>query len=60
MRTWRERLAFQGQEVILTGEGVEPIRGKLDGLEEDGSLRLVTPGGIRRFAIGELHLATRR
>ncbi len=57
IQAWRERLAFQGRSVILSGEASESIRGELDGLEADGSLRLLTAEGTRRFAMGELHLA---
>jgi BirA family biotin operon repressor/biotin-[acetyl-CoA-carboxylase] ligase len=56
MRTWEDRLAFRGQDVVLTREGASPIKGRLDGLEEDGSLRLITSEGDQRFAMGELHL----
>ncbi len=57
IQAWRQRLAFQGQTVVLTGEAGESIRGELDGLEADGSLRLLTAQGTRCFAMGELHLA---
>jgi BirA family transcriptional regulator, biotin operon repressor / biotin---[acetyl-CoA-carboxylase] ligase len=56
MQSWRGRLAFRGQDVTLTREGWAPIRGRVDGLEEDGSLRLITLQGARRFPMGELHL----
>lgn len=57
MQAWAGKLAFRGQDVILSGDGTEPIRGRLDGLESDGSLRLVTRRGTQRFPMGELHLA---
>lgn len=57
MRCWTDRLAFRGQDVVVTREGAEPIRGILDGLDADGSLRLITPLGLRHLPMGELHLA---
>lgn len=42
---WEEKLAFRGKQVqILTGS-TPPTIGKLDGLESDGSLRLLDENG---------------
>jgi len=57
IRIWESRLAFRGQDVILDREGGQSITGTLDGLEPDGSLRLVTSMGTLRLPMGELHLA---
>lgn len=56
LATWNERLAFRDKDVVLSGEGLETIQGRLDGLDPDGSLRLVTAEGTRHFPIGEVRL----
>ena len=40
IRLWEERLAFRGEQVQVHAEDAKPIKGILDGLEADGSLRL--------------------
>jgi BirA family transcriptional regulator, biotin operon repressor / biotin---[acetyl-CoA-carboxylase] ligase len=55
--SWNERLAFRGKDVLLTREGAESIRGRLDGIDEEGGLRLDTAQGTRHFSIGEVQLA---
>jgi BirA family biotin operon repressor/biotin-[acetyl-CoA-carboxylase] ligase len=40
LKTWEENLAFRGERVQITGQGVEIAAGKVLGLESDGSLRL--------------------
>jgi BirA family biotin operon repressor/biotin-[acetyl-CoA-carboxylase] ligase len=42
---WQERLAFRGERVQVTQEGRPPLVGLLDGLEADGSLRLLKEDG---------------
>lgn len=47
------RLAWRGETVSLR-IGARTIRGRLDGLERDGRLRLATSAGSRSFRSGEL------
>ncbi|MCS7171250.1 MAG: biotin--[acetyl-CoA-carboxylase] ligase [Aquificaceae bacterium] len=49
-----DRLLFKGAEVILYTP--EPVVGILEGLEEDGSLMLLTQEGLKSFQVGELTL----
>ena len=53
---WEENLAFRGESVEVRSESGPPVRGILEGLEPDGSLRLRTESGIRHFRFGETHL----
>jgi BirA family biotin operon repressor/biotin-[acetyl-CoA-carboxylase] ligase len=57
MHTWERRLAFRGEQVEIRAEGQAARQGKVDGLEKDGSLRLLSPQG-RAFTVqfGEVHL----
>jgi BirA family transcriptional regulator, biotin operon repressor / biotin---[acetyl-CoA-carboxylase] ligase len=54
---WEKRLAFRGEQVEIRAEGQPSQVGKLEGLGEDGSLRLTSPQG-QAFSIqfGEVHL----
>jgi biotin-(acetyl-CoA carboxylase) ligase len=55
VEAWREVDAWRG--VTLTfSHGGGRVAGQVDGIDPDGSLRLITPDGLRRFAAGELHL----
>lgn len=54
---WESRLAFRGEQVEVW-EGEREVRvGQVDGLEQDGSLRLRSPQG-ETFTVqfGEVHL----
>jgi BirA family biotin operon repressor/biotin-[acetyl-CoA-carboxylase] ligase len=54
---WEKRLAFCGQPVQVRGEAGEVLSGRLDGLEPDGSLRLLSSQGQAfTVAFGEVHL----
>ena len=57
MQAWSDRLAFRGKRVVVSGDDTDPVYGEVDGLESDGSLRLITRRGAARFAMGELQLA---
>lgn len=56
VRAWERRLAFRGHEVRLIHDGRAAIAGRLDGLEQDGSLRLLARGEVIRVHMGELQL----
>jgi len=54
---WESRLAFRGEQVEVWGLGQEVGVGQVDGLEEDGSLRLRSPQGeVLKIPFGEIHL----
>jgi BirA family biotin operon repressor/biotin-[acetyl-CoA-carboxylase] ligase len=53
---WEERLAFQGRPVRLVQDGMADVTGTLEGLEDDGSLRLRGGQGLVRIRMGEIHL----
>ena len=57
LQAWDRHLAFRGEEVEILADGQEALRGRLDGLERNGSLRLISPQG-RTFTVpmGEVHL----
>jgi BirA family biotin operon repressor/biotin-[acetyl-CoA-carboxylase] ligase len=56
LRAWEARLAFLGRAVRLVQGGTEEITGTLEGLEDDGSLRLRREQGVVRIHMGEVHL----
>jgi BirA family biotin operon repressor/biotin-[acetyl-CoA-carboxylase] ligase len=57
LQAWEENLAYQKEWVQLISEYSKPVKGRLLGLESDGSLRLELPGGETRFfQVGEVHL----
>ena len=57
LQAWESRLAFRGELVEVGGPGQETRVGRVDGLEEDGHLRLTSPQGEAfRVAVGEIHL----
>lgn len=53
---WRASLAFGGETVEIWGAKTETIVGVLDGLEEDGSLRVMANGERRVVHFGEIRL----
>jgi len=53
---WEKRLAFRGGPVRLIRPGVDEIMGILEGLEDDGSLRIRGDQGALRVRMGEIHL----
>ena len=57
LHAWEQRLAFRGEQVEIRVEGQAPRMGQVDGLEPDGSLRLLSAQG-KAFTIqfGEVHL----
>jgi BirA family biotin operon repressor/biotin-[acetyl-CoA-carboxylase] ligase len=57
MQAWDRRLAFRGEMVEILVDGPASRMGQLDGLERNGSLRLISPQG-RTFTVpmGEVHL----
>ena len=56
LQAWEERLAYRHQSVRMVQEGMEEITGTLEGLEDDGSLRVRGDRGILRIRVGEIHL----
>lgn len=54
---WERRLAFRGEQVEIWADAQAIRKGRVDGLEQDGSLRLLSPEG-RAFTVpfGEVHL----
>jgi BirA family biotin operon repressor/biotin-[acetyl-CoA-carboxylase] ligase len=57
MHTWERRLAFRGEQVDIWVDGQAVRKGQVDGLEPDGSLRLISPQGqIFAVQFGEVHL----
>lgn len=57
LHTWERRLAFRGEQVEVWVDGQPVRKGQVDGLEPDGSLRLISPQG-QAFTVqfGEVHL----
>jgi BirA family biotin operon repressor/biotin-[acetyl-CoA-carboxylase] ligase len=57
LQEWGNRLAFRGEQVEIWADGQALRTGQVDGLEPDGSLRLLSPQG-QAFAVqfGEVHL----
>jgi len=49
-----ERLAWRGQEVVLSGSEIGSITGTLLGVDETGRLLLISSDGTRAFLTGEL------
>jgi BirA family transcriptional regulator, biotin operon repressor / biotin---[acetyl-CoA-carboxylase] ligase len=57
LHAWESRLAFRGELVEIRVDGQAVRKGTLDGLEPDGSLRLLSPqGGFFTAQFGEVHL----
>ena len=57
LQTLERRLAFRGEQVEIWADGQTLRKGQVDGLEQDGSLRLLSPQG-QSFTVqfGEVHL----
>ncbi|MGB8214168.1 MAG: biotin--[acetyl-CoA-carboxylase] ligase [Anaerolineales bacterium] len=57
LHAWGNRLAFRGEQVEIWADGLAARIGRVDGLEKDGSLRLLSPQG-QAFTVlwGEVHL----
>jgi BirA family transcriptional regulator, biotin operon repressor / biotin---[acetyl-CoA-carboxylase] ligase len=57
LHTWERRLAFRGEQVQVWAAGQAARKGQVDGLEKDGSLRLLSPQGqVFTVQFGEVHL----
>lgn len=56
LRAWEQALAFRGEWVEILRDDQPPLRGKVLGLEVDGSLRLKTEHGCALVPFGEIHL----
>jgi len=57
LHTWERRLAFREEQVEIWTDGQAVRRGQVDGLELDGSLRLLSPQGqVFTVQFGEVHL----
>ncbi len=56
LRAWQSSLAFCGETVQVFGQETEPVVGIVDGIETDGSLRLIVNGEPRLFHFGEIRL----
>ena len=57
LQSWERRLAFRGEQVEIWADGQVVRKGQVVGLEQDGSLRLLSPQG-QAFTVqfGEVHL----
>ena len=57
LHAWERRLAFRGEQVEIWADGQAVRKGQVDGLEQDGSLRLLSPQGqVFTVQFGEVHL----
>jgi BirA family biotin operon repressor/biotin-[acetyl-CoA-carboxylase] ligase len=57
LHSWERRLAFRGEQVEIWADGQAARKGQVDGLEQDGSLRLLSPQGqVFNVQFGEVHL----
>jgi BirA family biotin operon repressor/biotin-[acetyl-CoA-carboxylase] ligase len=57
IHTWESLLAFRGEQVEIRRDGQGVSLGQLDGLEQDGGLRLYSPqGDVFTIQFGEVHL----
>jgi biotin-(acetyl-CoA carboxylase) ligase len=57
LHSWERRLAFRGEQVEIWTDGQAVRKGQVDGLEQDGSLRLLSPQGqVFNVQFGEVHL----
>jgi BirA family transcriptional regulator, biotin operon repressor / biotin---[acetyl-CoA-carboxylase] ligase len=55
--TWESQLAFRGEWVRLEGAGRDPLVARIEGIDEDASLRVQSQDGkIHHIAAGEIHL----
>ncbi len=57
---WERRLAFRGEQVEIWVDGQVARKGQVDGLEPDGSLRLISPQGqVFTVQFGEVSTQSR-
>jgi BirA family biotin operon repressor/biotin-[acetyl-CoA-carboxylase] ligase len=57
LQSWERRLAFRGEQVEIRADGQGVRKGQVIGLEQDGSLRLLSPQGqVFTVQFGEVHL----
>jgi BirA family biotin operon repressor/biotin-[acetyl-CoA-carboxylase] ligase len=57
IHAWQYRLAYLGKEVQVYSEASEFLTGRIIGLTQDGSLRLLLPSGkVATLQFGEVHL----
>ena len=56
LSAWEDALAFRGADISVGRDGQAPLRGKLLGLEQDGSLRLLSDDMPAIVHFGEIHL----
>jgi BirA family biotin operon repressor/biotin-[acetyl-CoA-carboxylase] ligase len=57
LHAWESRLAFRGEQVEIQADGQAVRQGQVDGLGQDGSLRLLSPQGqVFTVQFGEVHL----
>jgi BirA family biotin operon repressor/biotin-[acetyl-CoA-carboxylase] ligase len=57
LQAWESHLALRGEVVEIWADGQAARTGRLDGLEKDGSLRLLSPQGqVFTVHFGEVHL----
>lgn len=57
LHAWESRLAFRNEQVEVRSEDQQVITGSVDGLENDGSLRLISPDGQHiPIHFGDVHL----
>jgi BirA family transcriptional regulator, biotin operon repressor / biotin---[acetyl-CoA-carboxylase] ligase len=56
LQAWQSSLAFDGETVQVAGPETESVVGVVDGLETDGSLRLVVNDERRLIRFGEIRL----
>ena len=57
LHAWERLLAFRGEQVEIRADGQALRTGQVDGLEPDGSLRLLSPQGqVFTVRSGEVHL----
>ena len=53
---WQQRHVWQGQRVLILGEGDSPLAGTCLGVDEDGALLLDTAAGVQRIYSGDVSL----
>lgn len=57
LHVWERRLAFRGEQVEVWADGQAAREGQVDGLEKDGTLRLLSSQGhVFTIQFGEVHL----
>jgi BirA family biotin operon repressor/biotin-[acetyl-CoA-carboxylase] ligase len=56
MQAWESVLAFRGEEIQIWQGAEENFLAVIEGLDADGSLRVLAGGQLRRLNFGEIHL----